>query len=126
MANRSQSKSTTDHDEIRHWAEARNGRTAVVKSTRGKGDYTGILRIDFPGYSGSGTRSGAGKTSERKSTHAVALASVTESFRPQSVKAQLPNPVKIDQHCCVCGALYALQCTAAPVARFGLLYALPC
>ena len=125
MATRSQSKSTTDHDEIRHWAEARNGRTAVVKSTRGKGDYTGILRIDFPGYSVSGTRSGAGKTSERNSTHAVARASVTETFRPQSGKA-LPNPVKIDHHCCVCGALYALQCTAAPVARFGLLYALAC
>jgi hypothetical protein len=26
-----------------------------VKSTRGKGDDTGILRIDFPGYSGSGS-----------------------------------------------------------------------
>lgn len=62
MANRSQSKSTTDHDEIRQWAEARNGRPAVVKSTRGKGDDTGILRIDFPGYSGPG------KTSGRKST----------------------------------------------------------
>jgi hypothetical protein len=68
MANRSQSKSTTDHDEIRQWAEARNGRPAVVKSTRGKGDDTGILRIDFPGYSGPGKRSGAGKTSGRKST----------------------------------------------------------
>jgi hypothetical protein len=68
MATRSQSKSTTDHDEIRHWAEARNGRTADVKSTRGKGDDTGILRIDFPGYSGSGSRLGAGKTPGRKST----------------------------------------------------------
>jgi hypothetical protein len=26
-----------------------------VKSTRGKGDDTGILRIDFPGYSGAGS-----------------------------------------------------------------------
>ena len=55
MASRSQSKITTDHDEIRQWAQARNGRPAVVKSTRGKGDHTGILRIDFPGYSGSGS-----------------------------------------------------------------------
>jgi anaerobic selenocysteine-containing dehydrogenase len=55
MASRSQSKTTTDHDEIRQWAEARGGRPAVVKSTRGKGDDTGILRIDFPGYSGSGS-----------------------------------------------------------------------
>jgi len=55
MASRSQSRTTTDHDEIRQWAEARGGRPAVVKSTRGKGDDTGILRIDFPGYSGSGS-----------------------------------------------------------------------
>ena len=53
MAGRSQSKTTTNHDEIRQWAEARNGRPAVVKSTRRKGDDTGILRIDFPGYNGS-------------------------------------------------------------------------
>jgi hypothetical protein len=55
MASRSQSKTTTDHGEIRQWAEARGGRPAIVKSTRGKGDDTGILRIDFPGYSGSGS-----------------------------------------------------------------------
>ena len=53
MASRSQFKSTTDHDEIRQWAEAR-GRPAVVKSTRGKGDDTEIWRIDFLGCSGSG------------------------------------------------------------------------
>jgi hypothetical protein len=33
----------------------RRTRAAVVKSTRGKGDDGGILRIDFPGYSGSGS-----------------------------------------------------------------------
>ena len=55
MASRSQSKTSTDHDEIRRWAEARAGRHAVVKNTRGKGDDTGILRIDVPGYSGSGS-----------------------------------------------------------------------
>jgi anaerobic selenocysteine-containing dehydrogenase len=55
MASRSQSKTATDHDEIRQWAEARGGRPAVVKSTRGKGTDSGILRIDFPGYSGSGS-----------------------------------------------------------------------
>jgi hypothetical protein len=55
MATRSQSKTSTDHDDIRQWAEARGGRPAVVKSTRGKGDDTGILRIDFPGYSGTGS-----------------------------------------------------------------------
>ena len=48
MAGRSKSKTTTDCDEIRQWLEARDGRPAVVKSTRGKGDDTGVLRIDFP------------------------------------------------------------------------------
>ena len=42
----------TDHKEIRRWAEANNGRPAAVEGT-GKGDDPGILRIDFPGYSGA-------------------------------------------------------------------------
>ena len=37
---------TTDHDEIRTWAEARGGHPARVKGT-GKGDDAGPLRIDF-------------------------------------------------------------------------------
>lgn len=45
-----ESKVTTDHEEIRKWAEDRNGKPSVVKATH-EGD-TGILRIDFPGYSG--------------------------------------------------------------------------
>jgi hypothetical protein len=48
------SKVTTDHDEIRRWAEARGGKPATVKQTE-KGGEPGILRIDFPGYSGEGT-----------------------------------------------------------------------
>jgi hypothetical protein len=48
-------KYTTDHDEIRRWVEERGGHPAHVKRrTRGKSDI-GILRIDFPGYSGEGT-----------------------------------------------------------------------
>ncbi|RUM23943.1 hypothetical protein EFQ99_18385 [Rhizobium vallis] len=39
----SSSETTTDHQAIRNWAEARNGRPAVIR-TGGKG---GILRIDF-------------------------------------------------------------------------------
>ncbi|HEY8576015.1 MAG TPA: hypothetical protein VIL88_06720 [Devosia sp.] len=39
----SSSHKTTDHDEIRKWAEARDGHPAKV-DTGGKG---GILRIDF-------------------------------------------------------------------------------
>lgn len=42
---------TTDHDKIRRWAEERGGHPAEVKRTSGRG-RTGILRIDFPGYSG--------------------------------------------------------------------------
>ncbi|WP_437758219.1 lipocalin/fatty-acid binding family protein [Sorangium sp. So ce1389] len=48
------SKTTIDHDEIRQWAESRGGRPATVKSTEKHGE-PGILRIDFPGYSGEGS-----------------------------------------------------------------------
>jgi len=45
---------TTDHEEIRRWAEERGGAPSHVKRT-GSGDDPGILRIDFPGYSGAGS-----------------------------------------------------------------------
>ena len=48
------SKVTTDHDEIRRWVEKRGGRPATVKRTE-KGGEPGVLRIDFPGYSGEDT-----------------------------------------------------------------------
>ncbi len=48
------SKTTRDHEEIRRWAEERGGKPAHVKAT-GSGDDIGILRIDFPGYSGEGS-----------------------------------------------------------------------
>ena len=41
------SKTTTDHEEIRKWAEAHGAKPAQVKST-GKGNQTGILRFEFP------------------------------------------------------------------------------
>ncbi|GGM93159.1 hypothetical protein GCM10010967_27840 [Dyadobacter beijingensis] len=44
--------STRDHDTIRHWVEQRGGVPSVVKGTAKKKDGGGILRIDFPGYSG--------------------------------------------------------------------------
>ena len=43
----SESKTTTDHDEIRRWVEERGGRPASVKDTGSNGDDPGILRIDF-------------------------------------------------------------------------------
>ena len=42
---------TIDHDEIRRWVEERGGKPAVVKRTA-NGRQPGILRIDFPGFSG--------------------------------------------------------------------------
>jgi hypothetical protein len=44
----SESKTTTNHDEIRRWVEERGGRPARVKAT-GSGDDPGVLRIDYPG-----------------------------------------------------------------------------
>ena len=42
---------TTDHDTIKNWVESRGGHPAAVKQTE-SADDVGILRIDFPGYSG--------------------------------------------------------------------------
>jgi anaerobic selenocysteine-containing dehydrogenase len=47
------SRTTTDHEEIRRWVEERGGWPAEVEATA-RGDQTGILRIDFPGFSGEG------------------------------------------------------------------------
>lgn len=47
-------RTLVDHDEIRRWAEERDGSPAAVKGTsRGRND-TGMIRLDFPGYSGEG------------------------------------------------------------------------
>ena len=45
----SQSKTTTEHDEIRRWVEEHDGQPATVEGT---GDPVGVLRIDFPGGAG--------------------------------------------------------------------------
>jgi len=42
---------TTDHQTIFDWVQARGGQPAHVKRT-GSNEDPGILRIDFPGYSG--------------------------------------------------------------------------
>ncbi len=46
------SNTTTDHEEIRRWAEDRGAHPACVRGTGGKGD-TGMIRLDFPGFSGA-------------------------------------------------------------------------
>lgn len=49
---RSTAHTTTDHDEIRNWAEERGASPACVRRTGGEGDV-GMIRLDFPGYSGA-------------------------------------------------------------------------
>lgn len=45
---------TRNHDAIRSWVEDRGGSPATVGATRSDDD-AGIIRIDFPGYSGEGS-----------------------------------------------------------------------
>ena len=47
----SSAETTTDHNVIQRWVEERGGFPAAVKQTHKQND-PGILRIDFPGYSG--------------------------------------------------------------------------
>ncbi|HLM24134.1 MAG TPA: hypothetical protein VK274_03710 [Pyrinomonadaceae bacterium] len=47
----SEAKVTTDHKEIQKWVEDRGGHPARVKGTE-RGKSAGLLRIDYPGYSG--------------------------------------------------------------------------
>jgi hypothetical protein len=43
-----ESRTTTNHDEIRRWIEERGGRPSRVKGT-GSADDAGLLRVDYPG-----------------------------------------------------------------------------
>jgi hypothetical protein len=47
----SDTRTTTDHEEIRRWVEEHEGTPASVKGTESGGE-PGVLRIDFPGGSG--------------------------------------------------------------------------
>lgn len=49
-----QAQKTQDHKTIRQWTEARGGVPATVAATADD-DEPGVLRIDFPGYSGDDT-----------------------------------------------------------------------
>jgi hypothetical protein len=44
-------QTTTDHNTIQKWVSDRGGHPARVKGTNEKGG-SGLLRIDYPGYSG--------------------------------------------------------------------------
>ena len=49
-----ESKVTTNHEEIRMWVEERGGKPArVIGSDKGAGG--GLLRIDYPGFTGKDT-----------------------------------------------------------------------
>ena len=49
-----EAKTTTDHEEIKEWVEERGGRPARVKGTE-TGNSAGLLRIDYPGFTGEDT-----------------------------------------------------------------------
>jgi hypothetical protein len=51
MADGSETRTTTDHDEIRRWVDQNGGTPASVRGTE-KGGEPGVLRIDFPGGAG--------------------------------------------------------------------------
>src|SRR6267143_5269820 len=50
----SDAKTTTNHEQIKSWVEERGGHPARVKGTATKGS-SGVLVIDYPGYSGTQT-----------------------------------------------------------------------
>ncbi len=50
----SEATTTTNHDEIRTWVQERGGHPARVKGTESK-NSVGLLRIDYPGFSGEDT-----------------------------------------------------------------------
>lgn len=54
MTPRASSQTLTDHKEIRRWAEQRDATPACVRNT-GRGKDVGMIRLDFPGYSGAGS-----------------------------------------------------------------------
>lgn len=52
MPSKAKSRTLTDHDEIREWAEDRGARPSAVRATDTE-ESVGIIRLDFPGYSGA-------------------------------------------------------------------------
>ena len=56
MSSSTASKVTTDHYEIRQWAEERDAKPAAVVRTEGNDDSdSGIIGLDFPGQNGEGS-----------------------------------------------------------------------
>jgi len=89
------SKQLTDHDEIRRWAEARGGKPACVKGTGG-GDDVGMIRIDFPGYSGEGSLEPISWDEWFDKFEESDLALVVENQGPEGDKARFNKLVRRD------------------------------
>ncbi len=51
MPSKAKATAITDHEEIRRWAEERGAKPTCVRNT-GEREDVGIIRLDFPGYSG--------------------------------------------------------------------------
>ncbi|MCC9165343.1 hypothetical protein [Pontibacter harenae] len=49
----SEAKKTTNHDEIKKWAEQHGGKPSIIKGTEKDGGGEGVLRIHFPEKSDS-------------------------------------------------------------------------
>jgi hypothetical protein len=49
------SKTTTDLNEIKKWAGARQGKPVIIEGTEKGKEGGGVLRIDFPGFRGEDT-----------------------------------------------------------------------
>src|SRR5215831_1143032 len=54
MASKAKSRTLTDHAEIRRWAAGRSARPSTVRRIH-RDDNSGMIRLDFPGYSGAET-----------------------------------------------------------------------
>jgi hypothetical protein len=100
---RTQAKITTDHDEIRKWAEARGGRPAAVRSTYSKED-PGIIRIEFRDAPNARDENlveipwGTLHCSMRKKPRAASPATSTRSLvarRPKPASTAKPTPAAI-------------------------------
>ncbi len=52
MTTSHEAKTTTDHDEIREWAEQRGGKPASVRGTEEGNEEAGVLRISFDNDNG--------------------------------------------------------------------------
>jgi hypothetical protein len=54
MNQSSETRTTTDRDEIRRWVEGHDGRPVTVRGTESAGEGAGVLRIDFSGGASGG------------------------------------------------------------------------